>query len=389
MKSLINTCTRLLMGCFLLINFSQLNAEIKTNMEVKNKMEIRKDNFGKTSEGIPVEIFTLTNNKGMMIKIETYGGAICEIWVPDNKGKFEDVALGYNTIEGYEKGNSYLGPLVGRYANRIGKAQFSIDGVEYKLPVNDNGNQLHGGLKGLHRRVWTAEPITNKNSVAVKLTYFSKDGEEGYPGNMNIAVTYTLNDNNEIEINYFATTDKKTVINLTNHAYFNLAGVGNGDILNHVLKINADQFTPVDETLIPHGELRKVEGTPMDFRKPTTIGSRINDDYEQLKLGSGYDHNWVINRTNDSIVLAAEAYEPVSGRVLQVLTTEPGIQFYSGNFLNGSEIGKKSIVYNHRFGFCLETQHFPNSPNVPEFPSVILEPGKEFHSTTIYKFLTK
>jgi aldose 1-epimerase len=358
----------------------------KTNMEVKYKMEIRKADFGKLSNGTPVEVYTLTNNKGMMVKIETFGGAITEIWVPDNKGKFEDVALGYDNAEGYENGNYYLGTLVGRYANRIGKAKFSIDGAEFKLFANDNGNTLHGGPKGLHRRVWNTEPITNKNSVSLKLTYFSQDGEEGFPGNMNITVIYTLNDNNEIEMDYSATSDKKTVINLTNHAYFNLAGAGNGDILNHLLIINADKFTPVDETLIPTGELRKVEGTPLNFLKPTTIGSRINEDYEQLKLGHGYDHNWVLKRVDDSLFVAAEVYEPQSGRVLQVLTIEPGIQFYSGNFLDGKEIGKKGISYKYRFGFCLETQHFPNSPNVSEFPSVILDAGKKFSSKTIYKF---
>lgn len=352
-------------------------------------MEISKAEFGKTKDGQNVEAYTLTNNNGMMVRIITYGGTITEIWVPDKNGKFADVALGYDNIEGYENGKAFIGALIGRYANRIGKAKFSIDGVEYKLPANDNGNQLHGGIKGFDKVVWTAEPITNKNSISLKLTYYSKDGEEGYPGNVHATVVYSLNDKNEIEMDYSATTDKTTVVNLTNHAYFNLAGAGSGDILSHKLMIDADKFTPVDATLIPTGELRNVEGTPMDFRKPAAIGSRINDDYDQLKLGKGYDHNWVLNKKGNELKLAAEAYEPESGRVLDVITTQPGIQFYSGNFLNGSEIGKGNIPYKHRYGFCLETQHFPDSPNKPEFPTVILKPGEKYSSKTIYKFSAK
>ncbi len=359
------------------------------NAEVKYKMEISKAEFGKTKDGQNVEAYTLTNNNGMMVRIITYGGTITEIWVPDKNGKFADVALGYDNIEGYENGKAFIGALIGRYANRIGKAKFSIDGVEYKLPANDNGNQLHGGIKGFDKVVWTAEPITNKNSISLKLTYYSKDGEEGYPGNVHATVVYSLNDKNEIEMDYSATTDKTTVVNLTNHAYFNLAGAGSGDILSHKLMIDADKFTPVDATLIPTGELRNVEGTPMDFRKPAAIGSRINDDYDQLKLGKGYDHNWVLNKKGNELKLAAEAYEPESGRVLDVITTQPGIQFYSGNFLNGSEIGKGNIPYKHRYGFCLETQHFPDSPNKPEFPTVILKPGEKYSSKTIYKFSAK
>lgn len=352
------------------------------------EMRILKESFGEF-EGKKVDIYTLKNAGNIEVKITSYGGIVTSLKVPDKNGKFDDVVLGFNNLQDYLKSNTYFGAIIGRYANRIGNAKFSIDGKEYTLAKNNWMNSLHGGIKGFDKVLWEAEPVSGNNSHSLKLKYLSKDGEEGFPGNLDVTVTYTLTDDNSLKIEYLATTDKPTVVNLTNHTYWNLAGEGSGDILKHELMLNAGTFTPVDRGSIPTGEIRSVEGTPMDFRKPTAVGDRISSDYEQLKFGNGYDHNWVINSGDDDKPdLAATVYEPISGRYMEVYTTEPGIQFYSGNFVNVSA-GKSGKPYGTRSGFCLETQHYPDSPNKPEFPSVVLNPGKIFKSTTIYKFSVK
>src|SRR5581483_7340629 len=325
--------------------------------------------------------------------ISTYGGTLVSLKVPDNKGKVDDIVLGYPNLDGYITDKAYFGATVGRYGNRIANGKFQLDGMTYTLPKNDNGeNTLHGGIKGFNKKVWAATDVSTPSTEAVELTYLSKDGEEGFPGNLSVKVTYTLPANsNELKIDYKATTDKDTVVNLTNHSYFNLSGQGNGDILQHQLTIHAARFTPVDKGLIPTGELREVKGTPFDFNQPMAIGSRIEQDDQQLKLGKGYDHNWVLDKTGtpDSLFLAAEAYDPQSGRVLDVLTAEPGVQFYTGNFLDGSVTGKDGKVYKRRYAFCLETQHFPDSPNHRNFPSTELKPGQHYHTMTVFRFSTR
>ena len=346
-----------------------------------------KTSFGKTPEGEQVVLYVLTNKNGVEAAITNYGGAVVSLKVPDRNGKLGDVVLGYDSVDGYVSDKSYFGAIIGRYGNRIGHAQFSLDGKTYTLAKNNGENSLHGGIKGFNKAVWSAKSIPSKRGQSLELTYLSKDGEEGFPGNLHVRVVYTLTDSNELKIEYFATTDKKTVLNLTNHSYFNLAGPGSGDILGHRLLIEADKFTPVDSGLIPTGEFRNVEGTPFDFRKPTEIGARIDANDEQIKLGGGYDHNFVLRRkAGDSMSLAARVVEPTTGRVLEVWTTEPGVQFYTGNFLDGTARGKGGTTYAKRSAFCLETQHFPDSPNQPKFPSVVLSPGERYHTTTIYKF---
>ena len=347
---------------------------------------IRRGTYGKIAEG-PVDLYTLTNRSGMEVRITNYGGRVVSILVPDRHGKMADVVLGFDNLDGYLGNNPFFGALVGRYANRIAKARFELNGVEYRLAQNDGPNSLHGGVKGFDKRLWTAHS-SSQNPPALELTYVSADGEEGYPGQLTSKVTYTLTDTNELKIDYAATTDKDTVLNLTNHSYFNLVGEGQGDILKHEIQINADRFTPVNDTLIPTGELRKVEGTPFDFRKATAIGARIDADDEQIKFGRGYDHDFVLNRAGHSLTLAARVTDPGSGRVLEVLTTQPGIQFYTGNFLDGKVRGKGGKAYPHRSAFCLETQHFPDSPNQPKFPTTELKPGEAYHQTTVYKFST-
>ncbi|UCD30691.1 MAG: galactose mutarotase, partial [Planctomycetota bacterium] len=337
-------------------------------------MNVVKKPFGKTPDGQEADLFTLTNTKGMKVDITNYGGIVVRLLAPDRNGKFDDVVLGFDTLADYLKGHPYFGTIIGRYGNRIGKARFKLDGVEYKLAANNNKNHLHGGLKGFDKYVWDAEPFKRADAVGLKLTYFSKDGEEGYPGNLKATVYYSLNDNNELKIEYYAETDKATPVNLTNHSYFNLVGAGNGDILKHDLMLKAEKFTPIDDGLIPIGEIRNVKGTPFDFTRPTAIGARINQDDIQLKYGKGYDHNFVLESGGGALALAVRVHEPTSGRIMEVHTTEPGVQFYTGNFLDGSKIGKDGKAYKHRYGFCLETQHFPDSPNKPEFPSVILRP---------------
>lgn len=348
------------------------------------KSGIQRSTFGKMTDGQTINLYTLTNEKGMQVAITNYGGRIVKLLIPDRNGKMGDVVLGFDNAEGYLGNNPFFGALIGRYANRIGNARFTLDGVQYQLEQNDGKNSLHGGSEGFDKKLWMAKQIPG-SEPALELTYYSKDGEEGYPGNLSATVVYTLTRKDELKIDYSATTDKDTVVNLTNHSYFNLAGQGHGDILKTELMINADQFTPVDGTLIPTGELRPVEGTPLDFRKHTPIGARINADYDQLKLGKGYDHNFVINRKGPGLVLAAQAVDPGSGRELQVFTTQPGIQFYTGNFLDGTVKGKGG-AYGFRSAFCLETQHFPDTPNKPSFPSAELKPGETYHQITVFKF---
>lgn len=345
-----------------------------------------KKSFGQTPDGQPADLYVLANKNGSEVSITNYGGAVVSLKVPDRNGKLADVVLGYDNADGYAADKSYFGALVGRYGNRIGHAQFVLDGKTYTLAKNNGENTLHGGIKGFNKALWVAKTISAKDGQSLELSYLSKDGEEGFPGNLKVTVVYTLTDANALKIEYSATTDKKTVVNLTNHAYFNLAGQGSGDILGHLLMLNADQFTPVDSGLIPTGELRDVMGTPFDFRKPTAIGARIDASDEQIKLGGGYDHNFVLRMPMEHHEsLAARVVEPTSGRVMEVWTTEPGIQFYTGNFLDG-KTGKGGATYPKRNAFCLETQHFPDSPNQPKFPSVVLSPGERYHTITKYTF---
>jgi aldose 1-epimerase len=318
--------------------------------------------------------------------VTNYGAAIVSIEVPDRNNQSADVVLGFDSAEGYLGRHPYFGVVVGRYGNRIARARFTLNGVEYRLTANEGPNQLHGGLRGFDKALWQGRDVSSASGPAVELSYLSKDGEEGYPGNLSVKVVYSLAGDGDLRIDYHATTDKDTVLNLTNHSYFNLKGEGVGDILDHILTIYASRFTPVSKDLIPTGELRSVEGTPFDFRTPTPIGARINADDEQIRFGGGYDHNFVLDSGGKSLALAARVLEPRSGRVLEVLTTEPGLQFYTGNFLDGSVKGKGGKAYPKRSGFCLETQHFPDSPNKPSFPSTVLKPGQEFHSTTIFRF---
>ncbi|MCC7339896.1 MAG: galactose mutarotase [Bryobacterales bacterium] len=345
--------------------------------------------YGQLPSGEAVTLYTLRNGTGMEIGVIDYGAILTSVKVPDSKGGLADVVLGFDSLDGYLGTQPYMGATVGRYANRIAKGKFTLNGKTHSLAVNNGANALHGGIKGFDKRMWSAIARNSEVGPSVELTYVSADGEEGYPGKLTTVVTYTLGNDNDIRIHYAATTDADTVLNLTNHSYFNLAGAGKGTILDHMVTIQADRFTPVDSGLIPTGELRSVAGTPFDFRTPTAIGGRIDETGdEQIKLGGGYDHNFVLNDGNGQLRLAAKAREPVSGRVMEVFTDQPGMQFYTGNFLNGSVTGKEGIRYGKRFGFCMETQHFPDSPNKPEFPSVVLKPGETFESTTVYKFST-
>jgi aldose 1-epimerase len=342
--------------------------------------------FGVLPSGDSVHLFTLTNRHGLEIRVIDYGGLVISLKTRDRTGALGDIVLGYDSLAGYLKSTPYFGALVGRYANRIAGGRFTLDGVAYTLAVNNGPNALHGGLKGFDKVMWRAEPKDDSAGVGVVLRYTSKDGEEGYPGTVNAQVTYTLTDRDEVAIEYRATTDKATPINLTQHTYFDLAGDGAGDVLGHVVEIDADRYTPVDSTLIPTGALEPVAGTPFDFRRGTPIGDRIGDAHEQLKRAGGYDHNFVLNRAGAGLQHAARVVEPKSGRTLDVATTEPGIQFYTGNFLDGTITGKAGHVYGRRTGFCLETQHFPDSPNQRAFPSTILRPGAEYRSRTVYTF---
>ncbi len=351
----------------------------------QSKAAIKQEPYG-TADGKEVSIFTLTNRKGAEARITNYGGIVVSLKVPDRKGQFDDVVLGFDTLDEYVAGNPpYFGAIIGRYANRIALGRFKLNGVEYKLATNNDPNHLHGGVKGFDKVVWDARPLKTRTGAALELTYLSRDGEEGYPGNLRARVVYTLTDTNDLRVDYTATTDKDTVVTLTHHGYFNLKGQGNGDILDHQLTLNASRFTPIDATSIPLGELRSVKGTPFDFTTRTAIGARIDQDDEQIKNGSGYDHNYVIQGRNGMLRRAAEAYEATTGRVMEVWTTEPGVQLYTGNFLTGLK-GKDGKTYARRNGFCLETQHYPDSPNHPNFPTTVLRRGGRLRSTTIYKF---
>lgn len=341
--------------------------------------------FG-TADGKPVTLYTLKNSKGAEAKIMNYGGIVQSLVMPDRTGKMEDVVLGYDDLAGYVKETPYFGALIGRYGNRIGKAKFTLDGKTYELAKNNNGNSLHGGLKGFDKVVWNVVKATGNT---LELQYTSKDGEEGFPGNLNVTALYTLTEENALRLDYKATTDKPTVVNLTQHSYFNLAGQGKGDILGHEVYINSDKTTPVDKDLITTGAFASVEGTPFDFRKPTAIGARINDPDTQLQYGPGYDHNWVINKPAGKLDLMARVHDPKTGRVLEVWSDELGLQFYAGNFLDGTITGKGGAVYQRRNGFCMEPQHYPDSPNKPSFPTVVLRPGQTFKNTIIYKFSVK
>lgn len=372
---------------FAAVLIALLFSSCKTN-NPREKM-INQEVFGTLPSGEKVFIYTLTNKNGMEVKIINYGATIVSLKVPDKNNKFEDVVMGYDNLEDYINGSSYFGCIVGRFGNRIAKGKFTLDGKEYQLTINDGENHLHGGTIGFNKVLWNAEPVVSDSSQSLKLIYLSKDGEQGYPGNLTIQVIYSLNNNNELIIDYSAETDKPTIINPTHHSYFNLSGSFNNTILNHELFIDADYITPINDKLIPTGELMKVEGTPFDFRTFHKIGERINEKHEQLIFGKGYDHNWVLNNYNGQVRKVAELYDSSSGRAMEVLTDQPGIQFYSGNFLNSSIKGKNGTVYDYRTGLCLETQHFPDSPNHSNFPSVVLRPGEKYTQKTIYHFIVK
>jgi aldose 1-epimerase len=352
----------------------------------KMKASVTKKAFGKTADGTAVDLYVLTNTQGMIAKVMTYGAILTELDVPDKNGKLGDVVLGFDNLKGYLAGHPYFGATVGRVANRIAKGKFTLKGKEYKLAVNNGPNALHGGNKGFDKVVWKAEPVEAKDGVAVKFTYRSPDREEGYPGTLTATVTYTLTNQNALQLDYTAKTDKATPVNLSNHSYFNLAGPASGDILKHELTLVANEYTPVDSTLIPTGAIKSVKGTALDFTSPAAIGSRIG----KLKgKPGGYDHNYVLAKDGKRLTLAARAREPNTGRVMEMYTTEPGVQFYTGNFLDGKQKGKGGVVYKKHQGFCLEAQHYPDSVNHANFPSVILEPGKMYKQTTVYKFSAK
>jgi len=356
-----------------------------TSQSKDASLELNRTAFQKVIDGKKTDLYTLRNDNGIEVAITNYGGRIVGILAPDKNGHFSDIVLGHDSLGGYLSGtNNYFGALIGRYANRIAKGRFTLNGKQYSLPVNNGVNSLHGGTKGFDSRVWDAKQLDDQNLL---LTYDSKDGEDGYPGNLEIQVLYTLTPDNSLHIDYTAVTDKETVINFTNHSYFNLDGAGAGKINNQVLMINANHYTPIDSTMIPTGEVAPVKGTPFDFTRPTPIGKRINEDNQQLKYAHGYDDNWVLNKPEPyKLTFAAQVYDPGNGREIKVYTTEPGIQFYTGNFLDGSTIGKGGKPYTYRSAFTLETQHYPDSPNHPNFPSTVLKPGKIFHSITIFQF---
>ena len=369
-----------------LVIISNSCTKISKKMQV---LKIDKIQFGETMDGTDVDQFILSNNNGMEVRIITYGGIITSWTAPDKNGNYKDIVLGYNTLAEYEAETPYFGALIGRYGNRIAKGKFSLDNQEYTLAVNNGVNHLHGGLKGFDKVVWDAKTIVSDSTVSLELSYLSKDMEEGYPGNLETKVTYTLNNKDELSVSYEATTDKPTIVNLTQHSYFNLTADFNKDILGHELVINADSFLPVDKTLIPTGEFRDVTGTPFDFKTSKTIGTHIDNENIQLKNGLGYDHCWVLNDQDNGVRFVASAYEPISGRLLEVFSDEPGIQFYSGNFLDGTLPSKNKGMYQHRTGFCLETQHYPNSPNQENFTSVILKPGEKYKSKTVFRLAIK
>ncbi len=337
-------------------------------------------------DGRQVGLHELTNHDGMRVSVSAYGGVVTSLTAPDRNGDWTDIVLGYEALDDYFSDHAYLGAIIGRYGNRIAGGRFTLDGDPYVLARNNGDNHLHGGNAGFDKVLWHAEARSGSDDPVLELSYSSADGEEGYPGRLDVTVTYALTKANELAITYRATSDKPTPVNLTNHSYFNLAGAGIGDILDHLVTINAEAFTPVGDGLIPTGEMRHVADTPMDFRTPTAIGARIDTGDEQLRYGSGYDHNWIVNRADNGLSLAARVFEPTTGRILEVHTSEPGVQFYTGNFLDGSVVGKGGMTYGRRRGFCLETQHYPDSPNRPEFPTAILRPGEVYQTSTVYRF---
>ncbi len=347
-------------------------------------MNAHKEPFGQTAEGREVFVYTLASSKGLRARITDYGATLVSLYVPDRNGHLEDIVLGFDDLQGYIDHTAYMGATVGRYANRIGGARFTLDGVAYTLAANNGPNHLHGGIKGFDKVVWeTKEAVAAEDEAWVKMSYLSPDGEEGYPGNLQCTVTYTLTNADELRITYEATTDKKTVVNLTNHSYWNLAGQGSGDVLSHELTLNAEKFTLIDKHLIPNGIIASVLDMPLDFTRPRTIGSRIH------QTGNGYDHNYALSGEPGELKLCAQVREPKTGRVMEIQTTEPGVQLYTGNFLDGTPAGKGGAAYNKHAGFCLETQHYPDSPNKPNFPSTVLEPGQTFSSQTMHRFSTK
>lgn len=352
----------------------------------KSKMNIEKKTFGEIAEGIEAEIYKVTNMNGVSMSVTNYGGIITELKVPDKNGNMIDIVLGYDKVEDYIKESPYFGATIGRYGNRIAKGKFTLNNTEYILASNDGSNHLHGGVKGFDKVLWDLEVFQKETELGVVMKYTSKDGEEGYPGNLDVTVIYTLTDNNELKIDYLATTDKPTICNLTNHSYFNFKDAGGSTILDHELQILADKYTPIDSTSIPLGELMPVDGTPFDFREPKKIGRDINEENEQIKNGIGYDHNFVLNGKIGDLRLAARVVEYTSGIIMEIFTEEPGIQFYSGNFLDGSLTGKNGTIYHKRSGFCIETQHFPDSPNQPDWPTTTLNPGETYKTSTIHKF---
>ena len=350
---------------------------------------VRIDSLGVMPSGEMINQYTLTNRNGIQMQVINYGGTITSLKTPDKAGTMEEVVLGCDSLKDYLDGTPFFGALVGRYGNRIAKGKFTLDGKTYSLAQNNNGNHIHGGLKGFDKVYWHIQPLSSEGDPALRLTYLSKDMEEGYPGNLSVEVVYALTDNNELKIDYTATTDKKTIINLTNHSYFNLGGNAKRNVLDHEVVIYADKFVPVDEELIPDGSIAQVDGTPFDFRTPVTIGARIDNDHPQLVNGRGYDHCWILRSGSEALKLGVTVHDPVSGRYMQMYTTEPGVQLYTGNFLNGSEVGKGGVAYNKRDGLCLETEHFPDSPNQNSFPSVVLSPGETYHTQTVYAFSVK
>jgi aldose 1-epimerase len=368
-----------LIGINIFYSFSLYTKDIAVN---------EKTLFGTLPDGREVYQFTLKNKSGAVLKVINYGAIVTSLTVPDRNGKYEDVILGYDSLAAYIADKTFFGSIVGRYGNRIGKGKFKLDGKEYQLALNDGPNNLHGGKIGFNKVLWDAKEVQGAREPELELTYISADGEEGFPGKVTLTVVYTLTDSNEFKIEYKGTTDKTTVLNPTQHSYFNLSGSFNNTILDHVMMIDANAITPVDKTLIPTGTLLDVAKTPLDFRTPTVIGTRINDDFNQLKIAGGYDHNWVLRNYNKKVRVVAEVYEPKSGRLMTVSTDQPGIQFYSGNFLDGTGKGK-GVSYQKRSGLCLEAQCYPDSPNKPEFPSCTLKPGEVYHQTTVYQFSTK
>ena len=379
---------------FLLFLFALMACNPKSNQDrvantIKNTGTTTKPAYGNLPDGQEVFLYTLTNGHGLEMKVTNYGGLITSLKTPDRNSVLEDIVLGYDSLAGYLTQSPLFGAIVGRYANRIAKAKFKLDGKEYTLANNNGPNSIHGGRKGFDKVVWKAEQVLSPDGPSLKLTYLSKDMEEGFPGNLNVEVVYTLGNSNELKITYQATTDKTTVVNLTQHSYFNLTGNAKRDILDHILMIPADSIVAIDKMLIPTGQLKRVAGTPLDFTTPHRVGARIDDSDEQLELARGYDHCFVLRSSADSLWRAATLSEPVSGRTVDVFTTEPGVQIYSGNFLSGSIKGKGGVFYKKRFGICLETGHFPDSPNRPEFPSTALKPGEIYKTSTVFKFGVK